>query len=88
MISERIFSIKSEDSFICGILHDIGLIIEYQLENKLFHDIVKSYNPNNNNLCDLERKIIGTDHCMVGEAISKEWKLPLDVQLGIKTHHA
>jgi HD-like signal output (HDOD) protein len=87
MIAERIFSIKSEDSFLCGILHDIGLIIEYQVESKLLCDVLDQYDPDKNNLCAIEKKILGTDHCKLGCAITKEWKLPLDVQLGIKTHH-
>ncbi len=87
MIAERIFSIKSEDSFLCGILHDIGLIIEYQVESKLLQDVLDQYDPDKNNLCEMEKKIIGTDHCLLGSAITKEWKLPHNVQLGIKTHH-
>jgi len=87
MIAERVFSIKSEDSFLCGILHDIGLIIEYQMEGKQLREALDHYNPDKNNLCEMEKKFIGTDHCQIGSAVTKEWKLPLDVQESIKNHH-
>jgi len=87
MIAERIFSIKSEDSFLCGILHDIGLIIEYQVEHEKLSEALDHYNPKTNNLCEMERSYIGTDHCKIGREITKQWKLPLDVQEGIRTHH-
>jgi hypothetical protein len=36
MISECIFQEKGEDAFLCGILHDIGMIVEDQTKHDLF----------------------------------------------------
>lgn len=87
MISERIFAQKGEDSFLCGLLHDIGMIVEDQVCRELFLQTCQAYTPDSGSITDYERKIIGTDHCTVGSFLARDWKLPLEVQDGIKHHH-
>lgn len=87
MISERIFAQNGEDAFLCGILHDIGMIIEDQVVKDLFFQTCKNYEPGSKPITDYERGIIGTDHCAVGHLLACDWKLPMDVQEGILKHH-
>lgn len=87
MISERIFSKKGDDAFLCGILHDIGMIVENQVAHDLFIQACKTYEPKSKPITDYEREIIGTDHCAVGYLLIRDWQLPVEVQEGIKQHH-
>jgi len=87
MIIERIFGEKGEDAFLCGILHDIGMIVEDQVENKLFIRTCRIYRPDTRPITDYERGIIGTDHSALGYLLAREWNLPVDVQNGIRHHH-
>ena len=87
MISERLFEQKGEDAFLCGILHDIGMIIEEQVEKDLFEKACEAYDPETKPITEYEREIIGTDHCELGSMLAKTWKLPPDVQKGIQEHH-
>ena len=87
MISERIFGQNGEDAFLCGILHDIGMIVEDQAAHDLFNHVCKAYAKDSRSIIDHEKEIIGTDHCKVGHLLAKDWKLPLEVQKGIKLHH-
>jgi putative nucleotidyltransferase with HDIG domain len=87
MISERIFEQEGEDAYLCGILHDIGMIVEDQVEQELFLQACIAYEPETKTFTDYERDIIGTDHCRIGHLLASEWKLPHDVQEGIKRHH-
>lgn len=87
MIAERIFGIKSEDVFLCGILHDIGMIVEDQVEHELFLTVCREFDPKIMTLNDHEEALIGTDHCFLGFLLAKEWQLPVPVQEGIKFHH-
>lgn len=87
MISERIFGQNGENAFLCGILHDIGMIVEDQTAHDLFNHACKAYAQDSGTIIDHEKEIIGTDHCEVGHLLAKEWKLPLEVQEGIKQHH-
>jgi len=88
MISERIFGQNGEDAFLCGILHDIGMIVEDQVAQELLLEACKAYKPNSKPITDYEREHIGTDHCDVGYLLACDWKLPEDVQQGIQQHHA
>ncbi|MBN1932560.1 MAG: HDOD domain-containing protein [Desulfobacterales bacterium] len=87
MIAERIFEQQSEDAFLCGILHDIGMIAENQVEHDQFIEVCRLYKPELKPITAYENEIIGTDHCMIGSLLAQEWKLPLEVQKGIEHHH-
>jgi len=87
MISERIFGQNGENAFLCGILHDIGMIVEDQTAHDLFNQACKAYAKDSGTIIDHEKEIIGTDHCEVGYLLAKDWKLPFEVQQGIKQHH-
>ena len=87
MIMERIFGLNGEDAFLCGILHDIGMIVEDQTAPDLFSKVCNSYDENSKLITDYENEIVGTDHCEIGHLLAKDWQLPIDVQEGILRHH-
>ena len=87
MIMERIFGLNGEDAFLCGILHDIGMIVEDQTAPDLFYRVCNTYDENSKLITDYEKEIIGTDHCEIGHLLAKDWQLPIDVQEGILRHH-
>ena len=87
MIAERIVEQKGEDVFLCGILHDIGMIVEDQVARDLFLETCKTYEPESGQITKYERKIIGTDHCAIGYELARDWQLSHEIQEGIKNHH-
>lgn len=86
MIMERIFGLNGEDAFLCGILHDIGMIVEDQTAPDLFYKVCNTYE-NSMPITNCEKEIIGTDHCEIGHLLAKDWQLPVEVQEGIQRHH-
>jgi putative nucleotidyltransferase with HDIG domain len=87
MIMERIFGLNGEDAFLCGILHDIGMIVEDQTAPDLFYKVCNTYNENSKSITDYEKEIVGTDHCEIGHLLAKDWQLPIEIQEGIQRHH-
>ena len=87
MISERIFTQKGEDAFLCGILHDIGIILEDQVEPTLFAQACTTWQSNSKPFIEYERAIIGTDHCALGHMLAQDWKFPIEIQRAIRHHH-
>lgn len=87
MISERIFGQMGEDAFLCGILHDVGMIVAAQVTPDLFFQACEAYSPDAGPLTQFENDIIGTDHGKVGYLLAGDWKLPLAVREGIRDHH-
>ncbi len=88
MISERIFGQEGENAFLCGILHDIGMIVEDQVVRERFLQFCNTPKTDSSPITQYERSIIGTDHCQVGHLLSRDWNLPVEVQEGIKRHHS
>ncbi len=87
MIVERIFGRNGEDAFLCGLIHDIGMIVEDQMEPLLFMAACNAYEPGEKAIVDYEKECIGTDHTQLGFYLARDWKLPLCVRDGIGQHH-
>lgn len=87
LIAERIFEMKGEDAFLCGILHDIGMIVEVQVEPERFFEAVDAYQPDTKPFTKIENEIIGANHCEVGYLLACDWKFPAEVANGIRNHH-
>ncbi len=87
MIMERIFGLNGEDAYLCGILHDIGMIVEDQTAPDLFSKVCNSFDENSKLITDYEKDIIGTDHCEIGHLLAKDWQLSIEVQESIQNHH-
>jgi HD-like signal output (HDOD) protein len=88
MISERIFARNGENAFLCGILHDVGLIVENQVAQKALVQTLNAFSEGNKPLILYENHIMGTNHCLIGFCLAEQWRLPLEVQEGIRHHHS
>jgi HD-like signal output (HDOD) protein len=86
MVAERIFGINGDDAFLCGILHDFGLLVEEQVEQRAFHGICEACK-STVDLINLEHQAFATDHCEIGYCMTLGWNMPLTVQLAIRDHH-
>ena len=87
MISEKIFMIKGEDTFLCGLLHDIGIVVEHECMREKFFEMLASYDQVESLFTEHEKKFLGIDHCETGFWLARSWKLPAVVQFGIRDHH-
>jgi HD-like signal output (HDOD) protein len=87
MIMERIFGQNGDDAFLCGILHDIGMIVEDQTSHDLFTKACESYDGNSPSMVSCEKEIIGTDHCEIGYLLAEDWQLSDGIREGIQQHH-
>jgi HD-like signal output (HDOD) protein len=86
MVAERIFGINGDDAFLCGILHDFGLLVEEQVEKQAFHRICAACQ-STTDLIDLEQQTFATDHCEIGYLMTLGWNMPVTIQAAIRDHH-
>ncbi len=69
-----------ESAFICGLLHDIGLLVFYRRIPELAREVdlllqsEETLTPHTE--AKLERHIIGFDHYQMGSALCQSWQLP------------
>ena len=86
MIAERIFGINGDDAFLCGILHDFGLLVEEQVHMEKFHGICRSCD-STGSLIVMEQQAFGTDHCEICYVMTLDWYIPATIQEAIRDHH-
>lgn len=86
MIAERIFAANGDDAYLCGILHDFGLIVEEQVEREKFLAACGACGPSDS-ITDLEQEYLGTDHCEIGYLMTLDWNMPVTIQEAIRDHH-
>lgn len=88
MVAERIFARRGEDDFLCGILHDIGLIVEDQVAPEKFKEFCLTFDRASQKMTDFERMIMGTDHTTISYLLTQQWGLKEDICRGMKHHHS
>jgi HD-like signal output (HDOD) protein len=87
MIAERIFSINGDDAYLCGILHDIGLIVAMEADQETFLLLIEQLVPEGPGIVELEQSLFHTDHCETGYILAKEWRIPDPIAEAIRDHH-
>jgi HD-like signal output (HDOD) protein len=79
----------SENSFLAGLLHDLGKIVLLSVNLQLTNwiaDIVQNRKIRTSTV--MEEISIGISHSTIGELISKNWNFPDYIVQAIKFHHA
>ena len=87
MICRREFREKGENTYVAGLLHDIGIIVEDQFLQDEFRHAVSKSNNEKKNLLNAEHEILGYDHADIGNAITAAWNLPQELVVAIGYHH-
>jgi HD-like signal output (HDOD) protein len=86
MLAERIFAINGDDAYLCGILHDFGIIVEEQVARSTFLQACTACGKSGT-LVEHEQMFLGTDHCEIGYLMTREWEMPIKIQEAIRDHH-
>src|SRR5688572_7644847 len=70
-----------DEAFLAGLIHDIGIMVEMQAMRdklvKVFDEM--KFNADNTpttNMREIERRLLGADHCAFGAALCESWKFP------------
>ncbi|HXH60916.1 MAG TPA: HDOD domain-containing protein [Fimbriimonadaceae bacterium] len=77
-----------QTAFTSGLLHDIGKVALCVWIDEKLRAIVYYAEREGITFDEAERKILGYDHCEVGERLAENWNLPEDVMLAIRYHHS
>jgi HD-like signal output (HDOD) protein len=86
MVAERIFGINGDDVYLCGILHDFGIIVEEQVKTAEFLQMCANSH-SSTAMIEQERHFLGTDHCEIGYLLTMEWSMPAAIGEAIRDHH-
>lgn len=87
MLAEAGFG-QVEEVFVAGLVHDMGLLIEFQLFPQKLKEVVDRCDNSQLRFCEVEHEIIGADHQAFGAALSAKWKFPPPLRAAISRHHS
>lgn len=87
LLAERLFGIRGDDAYLCGILHDFGLIVEEQVAETAFLNACNDYN-NSTTITAIEHQYLDTNHCEIGYLLMQDWNMPPNIQEAIRDHHS
>lgn len=87
MVSRRILGVPGDDLFLCGMLHDIGLVLLDQARGEAVGRAFEAHRAGAGSTCECERAVLGTDHVHVGVRLAEQWCFPLVVRHTILHHH-
>lgn len=78
---------KPEKFFVAGLLHDIGRMVLYSRAPDDAHKVFKVYLSEKLLLREAEQRVLGFDHCEIGEALLKTWNYPANLCTIVRCHH-
>ena len=78
---------KVEELFVCGLLHDIGKIVEMAYLKTDYTRIRNSVGEHNELMIQAEEKILGCSHAHIGHLLAQHWSLPIPVPQVVLHHH-
>lgn len=77
-----------EEAFVGGLIHDIGIIVELQIEGAKFTEVLRLVSTDEIlTFRDAEIQILGASHEAFGAALCASWKFPSSLQLAVGYHH-
>jgi putative nucleotidyltransferase with HDIG domain len=75
-----------QDTMIAGLLHDIGKVVLFEINEKST-DLFILHRVNGDNNIDLENKVFASDHCHVGGYLLHMWGFSYHIIEAIILHH-
>lgn len=78
---------RPDEVFTCGLLHDIGKLSLYKIDQARFLSIVREAKEKNVGFIDIEREHEFLSHAYIGDLMAQRWSLPQVVRNAIRYHH-
>ena len=76
-----------DEMFLGGLIHDIGLLMEWQAFPDELAEITRRCEAGEGAFVQLEEQAIGATHQNFGYALTKKWKFPSQLQAAVGFHH-
>ena len=92
MIARESGSRCSDEAFLAGLLHDIGLMVELQHDQSTFRSIMTSMQTDDggaprSSLIRSEESSFGVNHQDLGAVLCEQWKFPRSLVSSTANHH-
>lgn len=78
---------EPDSAFLNGLLHDIGKMVMITLLDSNYNNIMEIAHDKVANIVDVEKEVLGFDHCDAGAWLLESWKLPPVFVETAQQHH-
>lgn len=86
-IAKRIGMKDPEQAYLCGLLHDLGFIVNLHLVGDEVFDVVKDAKLRSCPIEAIEEEHFGFNHCETGRILARKWGLASEIIEVISYHH-
>lgn len=77
----------SGESFVAGLIHDIGILVTHQYFHEDYVRIVEAVTDGKSSFQEMEPKVLMSTHGDIGAWLAERWNLPEQLIEAIKFHH-
>jgi putative nucleotidyltransferase with HDIG domain len=93
MLSDRMGFAASDEAFLSGLMHDIGIMVEMQYDRNRLIDVVQRVGADKQgipalDMRELEEAVFNANHQHFGAALCAKWKFPAAFALVTRHHHS
>ncbi len=85
-LAEAVQFENTEEAFVCGLLHDIGMVFFMHHYPEDYARVLEQYK-NYPSLMQAEKEILGIDHAEIGQIMAEKWNFPASLCEAIGRHH-
>jgi HD-like signal output (HDOD) protein len=91
MLSDRLGFALSDEAFLSGLIHDIGIMVEMQYDRSRLIDVLQKVGDNEGvpaqNMLAVEESVYAANHQQFGAGLCAKWKFPSNFALVTGFHH-
>lgn len=77
----------SSESFVAGLLHDIGILVTHQYFHEDYAKIIRAVTEGKSSFQDMEQAVLFATHGDIGGWLAERWNMPDQLVEAIKFHH-
>ncbi len=87
IIANETGTVSSGEPMIHGLLHDVGRVVLNLTMKDKYAEVVRLAGDENITFIEAEKRILGFNHCDVGQCVAEHWNLPENIACVIANHH-
>jgi len=87
VVGQRTSMKQQEETFVAGLLHDIGKMIMMKYFPEDFGEVCGHALDNNLTWIEAEKELLNVDHASVAKAVLHSWNFPANLTEAIQFHH-
>ncbi len=87
VIAQHIGHRAMEETFIAGLIHDLGKLILFQYARDDFKKVIDYTQKEKTHIYVAEKKVLGVTHETIGSWLAEKWNLPKDLSECVSCHH-